>query len=105
MDRPLFTWIDGDPDAALPLSDRGLHYGHGVFETLRVHDGDVPLWPYHRARLARGLERLGLSLDLDRVERDLRAALDAVLSGIPVSEHQVPSIGCSIKWKPGNEPA
>ncbi len=36
---------------------------------------------------------------------DVRAALDAVLAGGDVSEHQVPSIGCSIKWKPGNEPA
>ena len=36
--------------------------------------------------------------------RDLRAALDAVLSGAPVSEDQAPSIGCSIKWIPGNEP-
>lgn len=36
--------------------------------------------------------------------RDLRAALDAVLAGEPVSEQQVPSLGCSIKWTPGNEP-
>jgi peroxiredoxin len=35
---------------------------------------------------------------------DLRAALDAVLSSRPVSERQTPSIGCNIKWKPGNEP-
>ena len=35
---------------------------------------------------------------------DLRAALDAVLSGDSVSAEQVPSIGCSIKWTPGNEP-
>jgi peroxiredoxin len=35
---------------------------------------------------------------------DLRAALDAVLAGKPVSERQRPSIGCNIKWKPGNEP-
>jgi len=35
---------------------------------------------------------------------DVRAALDAVLAGEPVSPNQVPSIGCSIKWKPGNEP-
>ena len=35
---------------------------------------------------------------------DLRAALDAVLAGTDVSEDQVPSIGCNIKWKPGNEP-
>jgi peroxiredoxin len=36
--------------------------------------------------------------------KDLRAALDAVLAGKPVSGLQEPSIGCNIKWKPGNEP-
>jgi peroxiredoxin len=35
---------------------------------------------------------------------DLRAALDAVLEGEPVSKKQRPSMGCNIKWKPGNEP-
>jgi peroxiredoxin len=37
--------------------------------------------------------------------RDLRTAIDAVLAGLPVPEDQVPPIGCSIKWTPGNEPA
>ena len=36
--------------------------------------------------------------------KDLRAALDAVLAGKPGSPAQKPSIGCNIKWKPGNEP-
>lgn len=36
--------------------------------------------------------------------KDLRAALDAVLMGKPVDPNQKPSIGCNIKWKPGNEP-
>ena len=36
--------------------------------------------------------------------RDLRAALDAVLTGRDVSVDQRPSIGCNIKWKAGNEP-
>ena len=36
--------------------------------------------------------------------RDLRAALDAVLDGKPVAEAQRASLGCNIKWKPGNEP-
>ena len=35
---------------------------------------------------------------------DLRAALDALLSANPVSQDQVASIGCSIKWTPGKEP-
>lgn len=36
---------------------------------------------------------------------DLRAAMDAVLEGRPVSDDQKPSIGCNIKWKRGNAPA
>jgi len=36
--------------------------------------------------------------------KDLRAAIDAVLAGTPVPGEQKPSIGCSIKWKPGNAP-
>jgi hypothetical protein len=36
--------------------------------------------------------------------KDVRAALDAILAGKPVTRIQKPSIGCNIKWKPGNEP-
>ncbi len=36
--------------------------------------------------------------------RDLRAAVDAVLAGEPPLAEQHPSIGCNIKWIPGNEP-
>ena len=36
--------------------------------------------------------------------KDLRAALDAVLQGKAAPEPQKPSVGCNIKWKPGNEP-
>ncbi|KAK9830520.1 hypothetical protein WJX72_012197 [[Myrmecia] bisecta] len=35
---------------------------------------------------------------------DLRAALDDVLAGRPVGKPAKPSIGCNIKWHPGNEP-
>ena len=36
--------------------------------------------------------------------RDLRSALEALLAGHPVPSPQKPSLGCNIKWKPGNEP-
>jgi len=36
---------------------------------------------------------------------DLRAAIDALVAGRPVATEQRPSLGCNIKWKPGNEPA
>ena len=42
--------------------------------------------------------------DVPVTGQDLRAALDAVLAGKPPSADQKPSLGCNIKWKPGNEP-
>ena len=36
--------------------------------------------------------------------KDLRTAIDAVLGGKSAPATQKPSIGCNIKWKPGNEP-
>jgi len=43
---------------ALPLSDRALHYGDGLFETIAVIRGKPRLWDSHLARLVRGCERL-----------------------------------------------
>ena len=36
--------------------------------------------------------------------KDLRNATDLMLAGKPTLEKQIPSIGCNIKWKKGNEP-
>ena len=36
---------------------------------------------------------------------ELRAAADAVLARRPVPSDQKPSVGCTIKWRPGNAPA
>ncbi|MCC5948261.1 MAG: thioredoxin family protein [Nitriliruptoraceae bacterium] len=43
--------------------------------------------------------------DVEVTGADLRAALDALLAGQPAPSEQFPSMGCSIKWAPGNEPA
>ena len=45
------------------------------------------------------------SNDVPVTGRYLRAAVDALLSGSELDEEQIPSIGCNIKWKAGNEPA
>jgi len=42
--------------------------------------------------------------DVPVTGRDLRAACDAVLAGGSPAADQRPSIGCNIKWKPGNAP-
>ena len=44
------------------------------------------------------------SSDLPVTGTDLRAALDAVLAREAPPAEQVPSVGCNIKWKAGNEP-
>lgn len=46
----------------LSISNRGLAYGDGLFETMRVHGGELPLWPRHLARLREGAQRLGIGL-------------------------------------------
>jgi thiol-disulfide isomerase/thioredoxin len=42
--------------------------------------------------------------DIPVTGRDLRAAIEATLAGKPVSAEQKASLGCNIKWTPGNEP-
>ena len=42
--------------------------------------------------------------DIPVTGKDLRGAIDALLAGEPISEEQQASLGCNIKWKPGNEP-
>jgi peroxiredoxin len=41
--------------------------------------------------------------DVPVTGEDLRAAADALLSGQPISNEQKASLGCNIKWRPGNE--
>ena len=66
---------------------------------------DFFLFDSHKKLVYRGqLDGSRPSNDVPVNGVDLRAALDAVLSGEPVSQHQKPSIGCNIKWKPGNAP-
>jgi 4-amino-4-deoxychorismate lyase len=52
--------VDGRFAETLPADDRGLLYGDGLFETLRVVQGRAPLWPRHMRRLKDGCARLGL---------------------------------------------
>ena len=42
--------------------------------------------------------------DIPPTGKDLREAVDRLLEEGAIVEEQIPSIGCNIKWKPGNEP-
>ena len=56
------TLVDGVPCATLSVQDRGLSYGDGLFETVRVIGDRAPLWSRHMARLADGGRRLRMAV-------------------------------------------
>lgn len=72
---PVRCWIDGEAGAVVDVADRGLHYGDGLFETLRVEHGRVRWLALHLARLSRGAARLGIGLPSPvLLERELQDA-------------------------------
>lgn len=55
------TWVDGARAESLPHSDRGLHYGDGVFTTIRVHAGRACWLDAQLGRLREDAAKLGLA--------------------------------------------
>jgi len=75
------AWVDGQAADSLPLTDRGLAYGDGLFETLRLQQAQIPLWTRHLQRLQRGAERLRLPLDVQRLQQELQGFIAASGAG------------------------
>jgi len=73
--RMSVDFVDAD---TVPASDRGFMYGDGLFETLRIVGGRIPLWDRHAARLGDGCVRLRLPLpDLPAIHDEVvRLAAD-----------------------------
>ncbi|RAP56322.1 aminodeoxychorismate lyase [Oleiagrimonas sp. MCCC 1A03011] len=66
--------VNGRASPQVAADDRGLLYGDGLFETLRVIDGRAPLWAGHMHRLSRGCERLGMPApDTDTLREEVSA--------------------------------
>lgn len=61
-------WVDGEPVSALPLPDRGLDFGDGVFETLLLHQGAPLFLQLHLERLGAGLQALSMPDCLQRAQ-------------------------------------
>jgi 4-amino-4-deoxychorismate lyase len=71
----LGSWIDGEPANLVPLDDRGLQYGDGLFETMRIRDGRVRFLEAHLARLMTGCSRLAIPFHaLDSLREEIAAA-------------------------------
>lgn len=54
------TLVNGEPGELIPVSDRGLLYGDGIFETIAVREGRPQHWQCHMNRLQAGCARLGI---------------------------------------------
>ena len=76
----LGSWIDGVAGDTLPVSARGLQYGDGLFETLRVKNGRARFLDAHLARLDQGCTRLGIPF---ASSRDLRQELERAAALAP----------------------
>ncbi|SEO52446.1 aminodeoxychorismate lyase [Aquisalimonas asiatica] len=64
--------VDGAPCDHLPVDDRGLQFGDGLFETIAIVSGRPCLLERHLARLVRGAEALSLPApDLERITADV----------------------------------
>ncbi|MDP9084292.1 MAG: aminodeoxychorismate lyase [Pseudomonadota bacterium] len=63
------AWINGRQSTAIDWRDRGLQYGDGVFETMRVRGGTVRLLDYHLERLCAGCKKLQIPAPAPRLLR------------------------------------
>lgn len=60
-----FILVNGVHASGVPNNDRGLAFGDGVFETMSMVQGSLPLWHYHKQRLLKGLQRLEIGAPAD----------------------------------------
>ncbi len=78
MKQVPITLINSQRQNAVSVADRGLAYGDGVFETMRVESGVIALWPYHYERLLRGLRCLQIEVKKVALQHHLEATADAI---------------------------
>jgi len=64
--------VNGEYSDSLPVSDRGLQYGDGVWETIVIRQGQAIQLAAHLLRLKRGMKALGISaVDEDLLQREI----------------------------------
>jgi len=77
------AWINGRRGTALDYRDRGLQYGDGLFETMRVCRRAVRLLDYHLERLYSGCRRLAITgPPPDRLRRELESIASRRRDGV-----------------------
>lgn len=82
LGSPTRCLVNGHPGSLLSVQDRGLAYGDGLFETIRVSDGRPTLLELHLQRLARGMRVLRIELSLALLRAELESAALKLHSGL-----------------------
>ena len=75
-------WINGRPGTVVDCRDRGLQYGDGLFETMRVRRRRIRLLQLHLDRLAEGCRRLGIEVSAAALEREAAARARQCIDGV-----------------------
>ena len=70
-------WVNQTLSDSVIANERALHFGDGVFETIRLQNGSAPLLDFHLARLQQGLHHLAIPLSDDAINADIALAIDA----------------------------
>lgn len=76
-------WVDGSPQQSLPLTDRTIHYGDGLFETIAVVAGQAQLLGPHLHRLERGCQQLAIPfLEWSQLQDELLSRSQLLVDGV-----------------------
>ena len=78
MSSHILIWLDGSPTTTLPLPDRGLGFGDGLFETFLLSRGHALFTELHFDRLREGLAVLGMPDCVLEARRHLESAANAI---------------------------
>ncbi|MBM3665845.1 MAG: hypothetical protein FJW92_08655 [Actinobacteria bacterium] len=85
------VWLEGglvpSDEAALPITDPGVRWGDGLFETMRAEHGRIPLVDRHLARLMQSIA--ALRFDPAPSEADIRGALAECMAKVDRGVHRV----------------
>ncbi|MDY0205937.1 MAG: aminodeoxychorismate lyase [Pseudomonas sp.] len=76
------AWVNGQPADSIALADRGLAYGDGLFETLKVQGGRAVLLERHLARLQEGCQRLKIPCAMPILRRELLEYMQQLGDGV-----------------------
>lgn len=75
------VWINGESESTVPVTDRGLAYGDGVFETVRCQPRLI-LPELHLERLDQGLQKLAIPVSADAVRASMAGYASQFSPGI-----------------------